>query len=50
MIHIPMDENGPDMDMIEELVKDESVKGVFFCHGIPFSAFYVIYRFLCILL
>jgi DNA-binding transcriptional MocR family regulator len=28
MIHIPMDENGPDMDMIEELVKDESVKGV----------------------
>lgn len=28
MIHIPMDENGPDMDMVEELVKDESVKGV----------------------
>lgn len=28
MIHIPMDDNGPDMDMIEELVKDPSVKGV----------------------
>ncbi len=29
MINVPMLENGPDMDMIEELVKDESVKGVF---------------------
>lgn len=29
MINIPTDENGPDMDMIEELIKDESVKGVF---------------------
>ncbi len=29
MINIPTDENGPDMDMIEELVKDESVKGAF---------------------
>ncbi|MGN0547019.1 MAG: aminotransferase class I/II-fold pyridoxal phosphate-dependent enzyme [Acutalibacteraceae bacterium] len=29
MINIPTDENGPDMDMIEELVKDEKVKGVF---------------------
>lgn len=29
MINIPMDENGPDMDMVEELVSgDESVKGI----------------------
>lgn len=29
MINIPMDGNGPDMDMIEELVKDPLVKGMF---------------------
>lgn len=29
MINIPFKADGPDMDMIEELVKDESVKGVF---------------------
>lgn len=28
MIPIPMDENGPDMDLVEELVKDHSVKGI----------------------
>lgn len=28
MINVPMKSDGPDMDMIEELVKDESVKGV----------------------
>ncbi len=28
LITIPMDENGPDMDMIEELVKDPAVKGI----------------------
>lgn len=28
MINVPMNSDGPDMDMIEELVKDESVKGV----------------------
>lgn len=28
MINIPSDKNGPDMDMIEALVKDEKVKGV----------------------
>jgi aspartate/methionine/tyrosine aminotransferase len=29
MINIPMDENGPDMDMVEKLVsEDESVKGI----------------------
>lgn len=28
MINIPSNENGPDMDMIDELVKDEKVKGV----------------------
>lgn len=32
MIPIPMLETGPDMDMIEELVKDESVKG---CWCVP---------------
>lgn len=29
MINIPMNNEGPDMDMIEELVKDEKVKGMF---------------------
>lgn len=28
MINIPMKGDGPDMDMVEELVKDESVKGI----------------------
>nr|WP_316607424.1 aminotransferase class I/II-fold pyridoxal phosphate-dependent enzyme [uncultured Ruminococcus sp.] len=28
MIPVPMDENGPDMDIVEELVKDPSVKGI----------------------
>lgn len=28
MITIPMDENGPDMDMVEEYVKDPAVKGI----------------------
>lgn len=28
MINIPMKEGGPDMDLVEELVKDESVKGI----------------------
>ncbi len=29
MINIPMDGEGPDMDMVEELIEDESVKGMF---------------------
>lgn len=29
MINVPMRDDGPDMDVIEELVKDESVKGMF---------------------
>lgn len=28
MINIPTDANGPDMDMIDELIKDEKVKGI----------------------
>ena len=28
MINIPMDDNGPDMDLIEEYVKDPQVKGI----------------------
>ena len=28
LINVPMTENGPDMDIVEELVKDESVKGM----------------------
>lgn len=28
MINVPMTTKGPDMDMVEELVKDESVKGI----------------------
>ena len=28
MIPVPMDENGPDMDLVEELVKDPTVKGM----------------------
>lgn len=29
MINIPMYEDGPDMDAIEELIEDPSVKGMF---------------------
>ena len=29
MINVPMNLDGPDMDVIEELIKDESVKGMF---------------------
>ena len=29
MINVPMTDEGPDMDVIEELIKDESVKGMF---------------------
>ena len=28
MIYVPMDENGPDMNVVEELIKDEAVKGM----------------------
>ncbi len=28
MINIPMDDEGPDMDMVDELIKDEKVKGL----------------------
>ena len=28
LITVPMNENGPDMDMVEEYVKDETVKGI----------------------
>ncbi len=28
MINIPMDENGPDMDLVESLIKDPEVKGI----------------------
>lgn len=28
MINVPMNDDGPDMDMVEELVKDPSVKGI----------------------
>lgn len=28
LINVPMNENGPDMNVVEELVKDESVKGI----------------------
>jgi len=28
MVSVPMDENGPDMDMVERLVRDPSVKGI----------------------
>ncbi len=29
MVNVPISETGPDMDMVEELIKDESVKGMF---------------------
>lgn len=29
MINVPMDENGPDMDAVEEYIQDPSVKGMF---------------------
>jgi DNA-binding transcriptional MocR family regulator len=28
MIYVPMNENGPDMDVVEDLIKDEAVKGM----------------------
>ncbi len=28
MINVPMNEDGPDMDLVEELIKDEAVKGI----------------------
>lgn len=28
LIPVPMDDNGPDMDKVEELIKDENVKGI----------------------
>lgn len=28
MINVPMNGEGPDMDMVEELVKDKTVKGI----------------------
>ncbi len=28
MIRVPMNENGPDMDVVEELIRDEAVKGM----------------------
>ena len=28
MIPVPMDDNGPDMDLVEELIRDEAVKGI----------------------
>jgi len=28
MLNVPMNENGPDMDIVEELIKDSSVKGI----------------------
>ena len=29
MVNVPINENGPDMDLVEELVKDPAVKGMF---------------------
>ena len=29
LVNVPMTVNGPDMDMVEQLIKDESVKGMF---------------------
>ena len=31
MINIPMLEDGPDMELLEEVVKDPAVKGMFLC-------------------
>ena len=28
MINVPLKADGPDMDMVEELIKDEKVKGI----------------------
>ena len=39
MVIVPVTKNGPDMDVVEELVKDPEVKGVWCVLTVPFLTY-----------
>lgn len=40
MVIVPVTKNGPDMDVVEELVKDPDVKGVWCVLTVPFLTYF----------